>query len=78
MCKYYFTSSIETITKLEVENKKEQTVKNSIIGLIYKVLQTGSDSVLLNDYGKIHIGLTNNDVKQSDGCFKYRSKSYTL
>ena len=63
--KYYFTSSAEIITKLEVENKKVKTVNNATTGLIYEVLQSGPDSVVLKIiYDKIHIELTNNDEKQ--------------
>jgi len=63
--KYYFNSSAETVTKLEVENKKVTTTNNATTGLIYEVLQAGQDSAVLKiTYDKIHIELTNKDEKQ--------------
>ncbi|MEO6732214.1 MAG: DUF6263 family protein [Ferruginibacter sp.] len=63
--KYYYTTTTETNTKVEVNDQKIKTENNATIGLIYEVLPvTGDSTVLKITYDKIHIELTDKGDKQ--------------
>lgn len=63
--RYYYTLTNQTITKLELDNRKIITSNNAIIGLLYEVIKAGTDTSLVKlTYDKMHIVLKNDDDKQ--------------
>jgi hypothetical protein len=63
--KYYYNITSETVTKLEVNNKKVDNNKSSEIGLIYEVLKDSADTIRVKiTYDDLRINVKNNNSEK--------------
>lgn len=63
--RYYFNINTETATKVSVMGKDMESVNESEIGLIYEVVNSTADSILVKvTYDKLHLGVKNKAGEQ--------------
>jgi hypothetical protein len=63
--RYYYSLTNETVTKLEVNDKKITTGNTATMGILYEVINVGADTTIVKlTYDKLHIVLKNDDGKE--------------